>query len=478
MSTSTYPVHVGAHLDPELSRGLWLVKWVLVVPHYVVLAFLWLAFAVLSVAAFFAILFTGRYPRAIFEFNVGVLRWTWRVSYYAYGALGTDRYPPFSLKDDPTYPARLDVDYPRRLSRGLVLVKWWLLALPHYLIVGVLIGSGAYAVAQSSDVARTPLVWGGGLIGLLVLIAAVVLLFTGRYPRPLFDLILGLNRWVLRVAGYAALMTDEYPPFRLDHGDDDRGSSEQLALPLTPATNLSAGHAPASADPWTAGRVTALVVGAAGLIVSVGLAGAGGVLAYADTAMRDSGGYVMSDSVRLSTQTYALTSANVELHAADVFRTIPADAIGDVKITVTAGSQEPVFVGIAPTRTVQSYLHGVARAQLRSLSGDAAAYTTLSGTAPTRPPGEALSWAAQSAGTGTHSLVWPVEAGDWTVVVMNADRSAGVDAAIAYGATVPALRWLVPLLLALGATGLLVAIALLVGAVAMAARSKEASHRP
>jgi hypothetical protein len=322
------------------------------------------------------------------------------------------------------------------------------------------------------------LVWGGGLIGLLVLIAAVVLLFTGRYPRPLFDLILGLNRWVLRVAGYAALMTDEYPPFRLDHGDDDRGSSEQLALPLTPATNLSAGHAPASADPWTAGRVTALVVGAAGLIVSVGLAGAAGVLAYADTAMRDSGGYVMSDSVRLSTQTYALTSANVELHAADVFRTIPADAIGDVKITVTAGSQEPVFVGIAPTRTVQSYLHGVARAQLRSLSGDAAAYTTLSGTAPTRPPGEALSWAAQSAGTGTHSLVWPVEAGDWTVVVMNADRSAGVDAAIAYGATVPALRWLVPLLLALGATGLLVAIALLVGAVAMAARSKEASHRP
>jgi hypothetical protein len=322
------------------------------------------------------------------------------------------------------------------------------------------------------------LVWGGGLIGLLVLIAAVGLLFTGRYPRPLFDLILGLNRWVLRVAGYAALMTDEYPPFRLDHDGDDRGASEQLALPLSPTTNLPARNAPATADPWTAGRVTALVVGAAGVILSVGLAGAGGALAYADTAMRDSGGYVMSGSMRLSTQTYAVTSANVELHAADVFRAIPADAIGDVKITVTAASEKPVFVGIAPTRAVQSYLHCVARAQLRSLPGDAAGYTTMSGTAPTRSPAEALSWAAQSAGTGTHSMVWPVEAGDWTVVVMNADRSAGVDAAIAYGATVPALRWLVPLLLTLGATGLLVAIALLVGAIATAARSSEASQRP
>ena len=173
----------------------------------------------LSVVAFFAILFTGRYPRAIFDFNVGVLRWTWRVQYYSYGALATDRYPPFSLRDDPAYPARLQVEYPQRLSRGLVLVKWWLLAIPHYLVVGLFVG-GTYAV------------WHGGLIGILVLIAAIVVAVTGSYPEPVFDFVLGMNRWVLRVAAYAALMTDRYPPFRLDMGGTDPGST--LSLGSTP----------------------------------------------------------------------------------------------------------------------------------------------------------------------------------------------------------------------------------------------------
>jgi hypothetical protein len=70
MTNSTYPVKVNAHLDTRLSRGLWLVKWLLAIPHYVILAFLWLAVFVLSVVAFFAILFTGRYPRTIFDFDV------------------------------------------------------------------------------------------------------------------------------------------------------------------------------------------------------------------------------------------------------------------------------------------------------------------------------------------------------------------------------------------------------------------------
>jgi hypothetical protein len=149
--TSSYPVRVDARLDQNLSRWLWLVKWVLSIPHYIVLVFLWIAFAAMSVVAFFAILFTGRYPRPIFEFNVGVMRWGWRVSYYAYSALGTDRYPPFTLAEVPEYPAQLHVAYPEHLSRGLVLVKWWLLALPHLLIVGILVGGGAMVSTISSS---------------------------------------------------------------------------------------------------------------------------------------------------------------------------------------------------------------------------------------------------------------------------------------------------------------------------------------
>jgi hypothetical protein len=203
-----YPMLIEGEFDPGLSRWLWLLKWLLAIPHYIVLAFLWLALALLTVVAFFAILFTGRYPRGIFDFNVGVLRWSWRVGFYSCAVFGTDRYPPFTLAD-ADYPARLDVPYPGQLSRGLVLVKSWLLAIPHYLVLAVLIGNWGW---ESGD-GHWP-AW--SLDGILVLIAVVSLLFRGSYPREIFGIVLGINRWALRVAAYVLLMRDEYPPFRLD----------------------------------------------------------------------------------------------------------------------------------------------------------------------------------------------------------------------------------------------------------------------
>jgi hypothetical protein len=239
MGSSAYPLQLEGQLDEDLNRWLWLVKWILAIPHFIVLVFLWLAFVLTTVVAFFAILFTGRHPRALFTFKVGVLRWSWRVCFYSYNALGTDRYPPFTLADVPDYPARLDVAYPQQLSRGLVLVKWWLLALPQYLIVGVFAGGTLAGLNAANHHGG----WssGGGLIGLLVLIAAVILLFTGRYPRSIFDFIMGMNRWVYRVIAYATLMTDEYPPLRLDMGGPEGAptATGTDAITPSPAAGLS-----------------------------------------------------------------------------------------------------------------------------------------------------------------------------------------------------------------------------------------------
>jgi hypothetical protein len=206
-----YPLSLEGALDAELSRWRWLVKWLLAIPHFVVLASLWVAFVLLTPVAFVAILATGRYPRPLFDFNVGVLRWSWRVSYYATNVLGTDRYPPFTLADDAGYPARLDVARPASLSGRLVLVKWWLLALPHYLIVAAL----------------------SALVSVSALVAGVALLFTGRYPADLHALNMGMNRWTYRVTAYAALMTDVYPPFRLDAGSAEPTARIGDAKPVT-----------------------------------------------------------------------------------------------------------------------------------------------------------------------------------------------------------------------------------------------------
>jgi len=442
-AAQAYPVRVDASLDAPLSRWLWLVKWVLVIPHYIVLAFLWVGFVVLSAAALLAIVVTGRYPRAIFEFNVGVLRWTWRVQYYAIGAFGTDRYPPFTLADDPSYPAHLEIEYPQRLSRGLALVKWWLLAIPQYIIVGVFTGSGLWAAWQLGGHDSG---WGGsGLIGLLAVIAAVVLLVTGRYPEQLFDFLLGMNRWVLRVAGYAGLMTDKYPPFRLDMGGRDPGT---LTLPSAALQDVPepSDLPPASLPPappsapgrWTAGRIVAVVAGAVLVLCSLGLLGGSGVALWAQANRH--GGYADLGTASYSVPGYALASEQIGLHLAT--GTV-SDLVGTVRIRVTPVSGTgPAFVGIAPAGAAARYLAGVDYATVRGAAGDHGTYIGHAGSAPAVPPRQAGIWAVQASGPGTQTLTWAVRGGDWMVVAMNADASRPVSLQVNVAATLPALPWI------------------------------------
>ena len=475
---TTYPVHVDADLDPSLSRGLWLVKWLLAIPHYIVLAFLWVAFAVLSVVAFFAILFTGHYPRAIFDFNVGVMRWSWRVSYYSYSALGTDRYPPFTLAEVPDYPAHLSVDYPERLSRGLVLVKWWLLAIPHYLIVALFAGGVAYGVSGADDEAWISI----SLIGVLVLVAAVVLLFTGRYPQQVFDLVLGLNRWVMRVAGYVSLMTDQYPPFRLDMGGHEPHAAVlPPASPASPGSSSSPAASPGPPPPavpqhaaggrtgWTAGRVVSAVIGSLLVLLGLGFAGAGGTLALAGATERDDG-FLMTPTTALASDTYAIASEDAQVDTEGAPTWVPSAFLGEVRIHARADAGVPLFVGVAPTADVEGYLGDVARDTLREFRVGKAVLETTDGGAPATPPGEQTFWLAQATGTDA-TLTWDLEDGDWTIVLMREDGTSGVAADVSTGAELPVLNAVVAVLFVLAG------LSLLVGALLIAVPVRNASRR-
>ncbi len=173
----------------ELSRWLIFVKWLLAFPHFIILYLLGIASSVVGFIAFFAILFTKRYPQGLFDFVVNVNRWGANVG--AYSGLFRDEYPPFSWEPGQ-YAVTYEVDYPQELNRWLPLIKW-LLAIPHYIVL-LFLFIAVYFV---------------------YIIAFFAILFTKRFPRGLFDFIVGVNRWNYRVGAYTALLRDEYPPFSL-----------------------------------------------------------------------------------------------------------------------------------------------------------------------------------------------------------------------------------------------------------------------
>jgi len=191
MSTAetTYPLVFDVEYPERLSRWLIFVKWLLAIPHLIILYALMAVAQVITVVAWFAILFTGRYPKGLFDFVVGINRWQNNVD--AYVLLLRDDYPPFSLSAGQ-YPVTFHIEYPGRLSRLLIFFKW-LLIIPHLIVVVLL----------------------GIVYGITLVIAWFAILFTGRYPKGMFDFAVGLLRWGARINAYYMLMRDDYPPFSL-----------------------------------------------------------------------------------------------------------------------------------------------------------------------------------------------------------------------------------------------------------------------
>jgi hypothetical protein len=189
MDAPEYPLRLEVEYPEQLNRWLPLVKWLLAIPHMLIVYALVNVASVIHLIAFFAILFTTKYPQSLFEFVVNIYRW--QANLHAYVGLMRDEYPPLAWEPGQ-YPVTFEIDYPEQLNRWLPLVKW-LLALPHYVVLFFL-GIAAFVV------------W---------VIAFFAILFTRQFPRGMFDFVVGVLRWYNRVNAYVYFMRDEYPPFSL-----------------------------------------------------------------------------------------------------------------------------------------------------------------------------------------------------------------------------------------------------------------------
>ncbi len=194
-ATGTYPVRVEFDGPYEIARWRVFVHGIMAIPHLIIMEALQFLQGVCTLIAFFAILFTKKYPPGLFNVSVMCMRYQWRA--YSFILFIRESYPPFEfpteLEDPGTDPAKVSVDYPEELNRWLPLVKW-ILAIPHLIVLCLLIVGGLF-------------VW---------VLSFFAILFTGKYPAGLRNYMVGVARWSMRFGGYLYLMRDEYPPFSLD----------------------------------------------------------------------------------------------------------------------------------------------------------------------------------------------------------------------------------------------------------------------
>jgi hypothetical protein len=203
------------------------------------------------------------------------------------------------------------------------------------------------------------------------------------------------------------------------------------------------------------------VLGSLLVALSVGLAIPATALVVADHGARDRQGFLMSSSQDFSTTAYAIASTNLEMHVDAPPAFTPESLLGRTRLTARAADGGEVFLGLAPTSRAREYLDSMRHAVLTGMPGGNPTLDVRGTGAPATSPAEAGIWTVQSSGPGTRTLTWTPRAGDWTVVVMNADASPGVTVAARAGAEVPALGHVVTVLAVVAALVLLLGLALI-----------------
>jgi hypothetical protein len=244
--------------------------------------------------------------------------------------------------------------------------------------------------------------------------------------------VLGLDRWVLRVVAYAAVMTPEYPPFRLDVGQDEL-SAGVFASPSADAQTNETERGPIR---WNAARILVTVLACVVTLAGVASLGAGTTGIVFDQTQRGEGGYLTSSTASYATGTYALDSAAYSDHSAGE-QFFVSKLLGTIRIR--AQSNRPVFLGIAPADAANAYLAGVAHAEGAGLDvGDADLRVQPGGASRSAPSSQGF-WVASATGADTQTLDWKVRRGSWRVVVMNANGTRDVSADLSIGASAPHL---------------------------------------
>lgn len=188
-ANAAYPVHFDVLYPEGGNRFMILIRWLLALPHYIVLYFLQLIASILVFVAWFILLITGRYPSGMFSFVEGYLRWSMNVSAYVYFH---NQYPPFSMNEGDYDPLMFSVTEQDSYSRLSVLFRVFLL-IPHIIVL--------YFLQLAAAV-----------VGLVMVL---VVLVTGNYPRGMFNFLVGVGRWTARLNAYAFLLTDKFPPFSM-----------------------------------------------------------------------------------------------------------------------------------------------------------------------------------------------------------------------------------------------------------------------